>query len=237
MTFSNITGSFFGGQLLSPSSPAITYAGGGTSNTSASWGTPSGAGQSGYTFTTPSTISATALPPVSSTALISLGTFQHINFPISSGTSITAMKLLFSADVDIDGLSIGSRSFLYQFSHDETPNSAEPCAYGGANNQGVNIDGCADRVNVNFISQSDSFMIDGVAYTLDVTGFVTNGTDHVTNFLTREGAVNSAEIVGRLALFTEAAAVPEPASWALMIGGFGMIGAVARRRRDSLATA
>jgi hypothetical protein len=32
-------------------------------------------------------------------------------------------------------------------------------------------------------------------------------------------------------------AVPEPASWALMIGGFGMAGAMLRRRRASLAAA
>jgi Protein of unknown function (DUF642)/PEP-CTERM motif len=32
-------------------------------------------------------------------------------------------------------------------------------------------------------------------------------------------------------------AVPEPASWALMIGGFGMAGAMLRRRRAGLATA
>ena len=28
--------------------------------------------------------------------------------------------------------------------------------------------------------------------------------------------------------------VPEPASWALMIGGFGLVGASMRRRRDGL---
>jgi hypothetical protein len=33
----------------------------------------------------------------------------------------------------------------------------------------------------------------------------------------------------------KAAAVPEPASWALMIGGFGMAGATLRRRRAALA--
>jgi Protein of unknown function (DUF642)/PEP-CTERM motif len=33
------------------------------------------------------------------------------------------------------------------------------------------------------------------------------------------------------------AAVPEPASWALMIGGFGMAGAMLRRRRASFAAA
>jgi hypothetical protein len=32
-------------------------------------------------------------------------------------------------------------------------------------------------------------------------------------------------------------AVPEPASWAMMIAGFGLVGASARRRRNTLATA
>jgi hypothetical protein len=31
--------------------------------------------------------------------------------------------------------------------------------------------------------------------------------------------------------------VPEPASWALMIGGFGLIGAAMRRRRTGLQLA
>ncbi len=34
-----------------------------------------------------------------------------------------------------------------------------------------------------------------------------------------------------------AGAVPEPASWALMIGGFGLIGSALRRRRTSLQLA
>ena len=33
------------------------------------------------------------------------------------------------------------------------------------------------------------------------------------------------------------AAVPEPASWAMMIGGFGLVGVAARRRRVAFATA
>ncbi|MBC7497944.1 MAG: PEP-CTERM sorting domain-containing protein [Sphingomonadaceae bacterium] len=31
--------------------------------------------------------------------------------------------------------------------------------------------------------------------------------------------------------------VPEPSSWALMVGGFGLIGGLARRRRDERAGA
>jgi hypothetical protein len=34
-----------------------------------------------------------------------------------------------------------------------------------------------------------------------------------------------------------AAAIPEPASWALMLGGFGLLGAAARRRRQSAVLA
>jgi hypothetical protein len=34
-----------------------------------------------------------------------------------------------------------------------------------------------------------------------------------------------------------AAAVPEPASWALMVGGFGLVGVVARRRAARAAAA
>ena len=37
--------------------------------------------------------------------------------------------------------------------------------------------------------------------------------------------------------FVIAGEVPEPASWALMIGGFGMAGAMLRRRRLATATA
>ncbi|TRW17269.1 PEP-CTERM sorting domain-containing protein [Glacieibacterium frigidum] len=36
---------------------------------------------------------------------------------------------------------------------------------------------------------------------------------------------------------TAAIAVPEPGTWALMIGGFGLVGAAARRRRSGVATA
>ena len=45
------------------------------------------------------------------------------------------------------------------------------------------------------------------------------------------GYTYSAYGLNELRVFDAAAAVPEPAQWALMIGGFGLVGAASRRRR------
>jgi hypothetical protein len=43
--------------------------------------------------------------------------------------------------------------------------------------------------------------------------------------------------IDNFSLSAEAAAVPEPASWAMLIAGFGLVGAAARRRRVATAIA
>jgi choice-of-anchor A domain-containing protein len=48
--------------------------------------------------------------------------------------------------------------------------------------------------------------------------------------------INNVKFAGDLLTLTPPGAVPEPASWALMIGGFGMAGALLRRKR-AVATA
>jgi hypothetical protein len=56
------------------------------------------------------------------------------------------------------------------------------------------------------------------------------GSAGVTSFQTEFGSVSNA------VLFSTGA-VPEPATWAMMIGGFGLIGAASRRRRTTIAYA
>jgi hypothetical protein len=47
--------------------------------------------------------------------------------------------------------------------------------------------------------------------------------------------LNCCDVGTSLVVGNGAAAVPEPASWALMIGGFGMAGGMLRRRRTAVA--
>ena len=93
-----------------------------------------------------------------------------------------------------------------------------------------------------------TFDVDGSSF--DPAGFVINGvlTQLTTNGIARPAtqtgtfsfAVNEGDTYGFFVRSTDGAlgrgvftvgAVPEPASWAMLIAGFGLVGAVARRRR------
>jgi hypothetical protein len=231
--FTNIKGEWFDVALIG--GPAVSFTGNNTANASVRWGTDTGFGRSGYDFAAVAIPQLTVTPPGGS-AVTQIATFRHVNQPISAGTSITGAKLKFTTDVMVNGSYLDTVSFIYSFDHDETPNAADPCAYAGANAQGVNINGCADRVQTIFNSQSEFFSIDGNDYALDVVGFlVGNPSAQVTNFLTTERAVNEAFILGRVVLYSSA--VPESATWAMLIAGFGLVGAASRRQRVLKAAA
>lgn len=57
------------------------------------------------------------------------------------------------------------------------------------------------------------------------------GENHLT-FLPNSGLWNDLNGASQIAYIVEFSLVPEPAAWTLMIGGFGLIGASARRRRS-----
>jgi len=181
---------------------------------------------SGYDFAASSGVDIDVPPSPSSS--FSLGSFSHVNEPTSF--SINATKLQVSADVFVDGVSAGRKSFDFQFTHDETNNGGSTCPYGGANGQGVNINGCADRVGVSFIDSSDSFLIGTELYTLDILGFQT-ASGFVDSFLTAERMTNTADLVANVSLRSQVSPVPEPAPLALMAGGLMVVGWRARRRQ------
>ena len=226
VTFENITGTWsnpIGGSNIS-------YNNNGTDDASIRWGNSTGDGKSGYDFEAISIPGLTVNPPGGSD-VANIGLFRHVNRPIT-GDAISGVTLTFTTDVKLDGVYLDTVNFVYTFDHTETPNGAEPCQFGGANGQGVNSNGCADRVLVNFNAQSDSFEIDGLRDALDVVGFLVNDNP-ATSFLTKEGTRNEAYLRGRVVLYTDA--VPEPATWAMLIAGFGLVGTAARRRQSGLA--
>lgn len=211
VNLTNITGAWID---ATPSASITSNTGAGTADAEIRWG-----GASGYNFL--AAASAGADVPPSPSADFVLGTFEHVNQPVT--TSITSVGLQVTADVSIDAVSFGTKVFEFRFAHDETANGDNPCAYAGANGVGVNINGCADRVSVSLLNTSDSFLVGSTLFTVNIVGFLSGGV-RVTNFLTAEQQVNTA------ALLANVVAVPEPSTYALMLAGLLGIGFVARRR-------
>jgi hypothetical protein len=62
-------------------------------------------------------------------------------------------------------------------------------------------------------------------------GFSLQNAGAATFYIGSSDASNAGPIIDNLVVTGDTAAVPEPASWAMLITGFGLIGAAARRRR------
>jgi hypothetical protein len=226
VSFSNIVASWVNG---TPSSN-VTYVNNNSSNPQAYWGgqTPL-SNDSGYTFQSPASQPVTATVPPSPSSDFILGTFQHINEPIPSGTSITGIDLYVTTDVHINATDEGNLTFKFHFDHDETPNGDNPCANGQPNNQGVNINGCADHVQVSALSGTGAFTIGANTYTVNIVGFEQGGVQ-TSSFWTEEDAINTADLVANVDLYTNVVGTPEPSTWTMMLAGFIGLGALARRK-------
>lgn len=93
----------------------------------------------------------------------------------------------------------------YTVQLDETPNEAYPCAYGNEGGRG-----CNDRVTFPTAIGDETFTIDGVEYTLQITGFVDNGESAscpaapagapATQFITGEDSLSRACLYARIVL-------------------------------------
>jgi hypothetical protein len=214
----------------------LNSTGNGTTTPEIRWGNDAGFGQSGYRYSAAATPLDVNVVVNGASSLFSLGQFTHFNNPIFA-PSITGARLTINYGVSVGTTQVGSYNAVFDFRHQETPNSDNPCAFGGPNNQGPNINGCADRVTISLNSGlSEFFTLGGVNYTLDISGFFVPGVGSGNEFLTIERKDNTARLFGRIAAegFT-GQGVPEPNSWAMMLLGFGAVGVAARRRKPVIA--
>jgi hypothetical protein len=207
----------------------LNFSGNGGNNPQVRWGVDLGSGQSGYNLDMappPPVPIVQNVPP--NTSPFKIGNFTHVNFPIGPN-SITGIDLEVTFDITIDGVDLGLHNFFFHFAHDETTNSGA-CPYGGANGQGVNINGCADRVLVSFLDASDSFDIGGTLYTFNLLGFSTNGGSTISNqYLTVEGLSNTADLYATIQTRESVHDTPEPGTLVLL--GLGLVGLTLARRR------
>jgi PEP-CTERM motif len=200
----------------------ISVSGNGSTSASMTWGSGPN-GPAGYNFSTATTPITNVVPPTSPN--FGIGTWTHTNNPIS-GTSLNSATLRLTAGISVDSVSQGTFDFLFDFTHEETPNSTSSgiCANGGVNGVGVNINGCADIVDIAYNALSDSFLVGSTLFTLNIVP----GSTH---FETIEQSTNTFNIEANIASTTSV--VPEPATVALF--GLGLIGLGFLGTRQQLA--
>jgi hypothetical protein len=224
LTIDPITG-FFGPTVGGTN---VTYSGQNTADPSIRWGVAAtSAGRSGYDFNAADTPLQVNVNPPPSNSFI-LGLFSHVNQPINAGTSISGTQLTVTYGVDIDGTALGTFDSVFNITHVETPNADNPCYNGLPNGVGQNINGCADLVTMSIDeSLSDSFLIGGVEYFMNVAGFYFADT-LFTQWYTAENRINSASLLGTIQTVER---VPEPAPLALMGLGLLAMSGFSRRKK------
>lgn len=154
-----------------------------------------------------------------------LGEFAHQNFDIFSGSAPGEVYFDFMLTIGGPFNTVIAKSLT--FTHVETPNSSDPCLFGGANGQGVNANGCADSVTLSTLLDAPFSDGQGNTYWFSLLGFSPNGLGN-NQLLTSEGGASRASLYG---VITAAPIAPVPEPGSLMLLGTGLVAVVTRFRR------
>lgn len=148
------------------------------------WGQSTGSGQSSLTLTNPNTSKQVTTNGAAEPNL----TLTHANNPITGRTldsvSLSSTLTLTPFVPSASGLSPTTLTFLINFK--ETPNASNPCAGGGANGTGVNINGCADIFVIDKNSLNFAF-----SYDLDGPGGALPNQQYFISFFEQTAGLNS----------------------------------------------
>ena len=181
---------------------------------------------SSYNFATATTPINDNVPPT--TPAFSLGTFTHDNQSIIAGTTAwTNVTLSLVVDLVLDGQAFNNVALSFNFNHNETENNPA---------SGVCVVGvvpCPDIITVTNNSLNQSWIVNGVKYTLEILGLSTdNGSTFTNQFVTLENNTNNAELFARISAM-DVPDVPLPGAVWLMIAGLGGLGFASRSKKKA----
>ncbi len=234
------------------------------SDQSLRWGEPTGAGgKSGLDITN----GGSSGSPYLSTPVYTNGlgadnvVITHYNQPIYAPSldSVTILSTLYLTPVTPAGSTVGPIGpVTFAINFEETDNGANPCANGQANNQGVNINGCADifvidkqalnfafqftdpddlsptpvvrTYYLSFFERTGGFQpLQGPAGDLDAPCAAAGASYPCLGFMTPEGQNTPAQFA--VTITSQPITIPEPGTLALLgiaLTGLGLV----RRRRN-----
>lgn len=161
--------------------------------------------------------------------VFNVGQLTHFNQTIwGDGTDATTASL--SLDLNFGETGLGTQTFDFDISIDETLNSAAICDY-----QTDEGKGCSDRIAWDFsIDQESAFEFGGEQYTLELVGFSEQvaASSIVNDFISQEEGDNSANLFARLVKVDGTQEIPEPASL-LGLAGLSLFAVGTRKKRIS----
>lgn len=160
-----------------------------------------------------------ASTPITLNTQFDLGTFSFENGLTQQFSHATAVSLSLTSSITTGSGTFSPSPFLFQLALDITDNIL-PCAH-------PSDTPCSDAVTFTILNGTGTFMDGGTAYTLFIDGFRDSAGNILPSFISQENTTTTATVIGR---FAAANAVPEPATWAMMIAGFALVGGVMRRQ-------
>lgn len=162
---------------------------------------------------------------VSADDTFQIGSLTHFNQTIwLDGYDATSAD--FSLTMDFGDAAIGTQTFDFTFSIEETDNHAAECMY-----QTDAGKGCSDRITWDWsIDESSRFFYEGEEYTLELVGFSEQvaASSIVNEFISQESGDNTAGIFARLVTVDNSKDIPEPTS---LLGLAGLVAFAAKSRR------
>lgn len=221
------------------------------SNQSLRWGDPAtNNGQSGLDITDSPSIEQVT----TNGAAVANVSVTHLNQPIyaPSLSSVDILSTLTLTPFDPSGAALAPATITFKINFEETSNADDPCADGGANGVGVNVNGCADIfvIDQNALNFPFFYDLDGAAGPLQNQQYyisffeLTNGLNPLPpdactaagagvpciGFRTPEEENTTFQFAALIT--TERVSVPEPGALALVGLGIGLMGLLHRRRRS-----